>query len=154
GQEIANTRAYYRPFGGFADRSHPPDMNASGFRQFTAKELDGSGLYDFGARLYDAETGRFTQADDIQLDQRREVQHRYSYAFNQPLRNVDPSGHWPISTACCHLLDPGESSFKVMGPEDLEFNATVALQAIADSTLGVLQPHRRWPPYAGLPIDL
>lgn len=54
---------------------------------FTGKELDGdSGLYYFGARYYDYDTGRFTSTDPITDN------HAYVYTMNNPLRFVDPTG--------------------------------------------------------------
>ena len=66
GQEVAGTRAFYRPYGKFVDAGAAPQTDKSGNRQFASKELDATGLYDFAARLYDPDTGRFTQADEVQ----------------------------------------------------------------------------------------
>src|SRR5262249_3767677 len=63
-------------------------------RLFTSKERDASGLYDYDARLYDPETGRFTQADDVASD--GHSLNRFSYTLNNPLRLVDPSGHQTV----------------------------------------------------------
>ena len=52
--EVPSTRTFYRPFGEFANAK--PQTDKSGNRQFTSKELDASGLYDFDARLYDPAT--------------------------------------------------------------------------------------------------
>jgi RHS repeat-associated protein len=62
--------------------------------KFTGKELDDTGLYYYGARYYDPEIGRFTQADTMipyPLDS--QSFNRYSYCVNNPLKYVDPSGH-------------------------------------------------------------
>jgi len=55
------------------------------------------GLYFYGARWYDSSLGRFIQADTI-VPQPGNPQslNRYSYVLNNPLRYMDPSGHWPI----------------------------------------------------------
>ncbi|MEK6861148.1 MAG: RHS repeat-associated core domain-containing protein, partial [Nanoarchaeota archaeon] len=55
---------------------------------FTGKELDNSGLQYFGARYYNPEIGRFTQADTIL----NPVQGNYHYANNNPLKYVDRDG--------------------------------------------------------------
>jgi peptidoglycan-associated lipoprotein len=93
GTEITKTRTYYRPFGGFLDRTHPPQTSASGGRQFTSKELDATNLYDFGARLYDPMTGSFTQADDVPVGHDPLAQNRFAYAMGNPIKMIDPTGH-------------------------------------------------------------
>lgn len=62
--------------------------------KFTGKELDSTGLYYYGARYYDAETGRFITADPtVQHPYDPQDLNRYSYARSNPLRYTDPSGY-------------------------------------------------------------
>jgi filamentous hemagglutinin len=51
-------------------------------------------LYYYNARYYDPSLGRFIQADDRlpNLDNPQSY-NRYSYALNNPLKFIDPSGH-------------------------------------------------------------
>jgi len=58
--------------------------------------LEGTGLYVLGARVYDPETGRFLQPDPL-VPNPADPQsfNRYTYALNNPLRWIDPSGLWP-----------------------------------------------------------
>jgi RHS repeat-associated protein len=94
------TRAFYRPFGGFADRAQPPETDKSGNRQFASMELDATGLYDYDARLYDPYTGRFTSADEVTSASSVVASNRYSYALNNPLLFVDRTGHSAECSVC------------------------------------------------------
>jgi RHS repeat-associated protein len=64
---------------------------------------DGSGLelYDFNARTYDQQIGRFIQIDPMTDEQ--EGLSPYHFSYNNPVRFGDPDGKWP--DGCCSLSD-------------------------------------------------
>ena len=67
-------------------------------RGFTQHEmLDEVGLIHMNGRVYDPSLGRFLQADPfVQAPTETQNLNRYSYAVNNPLNAIDPSGfiHW------------------------------------------------------------
>jgi RHS repeat-associated protein len=64
-------------------------------KKFTGQRLDSTGLYYYNARYYDPGIGRFISADTI-VPNFADPQslNRYSYCRNNPLRYIDPTGHW------------------------------------------------------------
>jgi RHS repeat-associated protein len=81
----------YDPFGEIS--SDTGTFRAS--HLYTSQELDGeTGLYNYNARLYDPETGRFVSPDTIAPDPANpQGLNRYAYTLNNPLKYVDPTGH-------------------------------------------------------------
>ncbi|NLW48759.1 MAG: peptidoglycan DD-metalloendopeptidase family protein [Firmicutes bacterium] len=74
----------YTPFGG----KHSTEGMLAHAAKFTGKDLDEDiGLYYFNARWYDQEIGRFISEDPI-----KDGLNWYTYAVNNPLRYIDPSG--------------------------------------------------------------
>lgn len=64
-------------------------------RLFTGQRYDDTGLYYYGARYYDPEIGRFISPDTIVPDPMNpQTFNRYSYCLNNPLKYIDPSGHF------------------------------------------------------------
>jgi RHS repeat-associated protein len=56
---------------------------------------DETGLYYYGARYYDPQLGRFIQPDTtVQSAATPQTLNRYAYCGNNPLNNVDPTGHF------------------------------------------------------------
>jgi len=100
GSKVSDLR--YRAFGEtrFAWGTTPTDYRYTGQREESL-----SGLYDYGARWYDATAGRFTQADStIAMNANPQALDRYAYALNSPLKYTDPTGH----KACSDIDRNGE----------------------------------------------
>ena len=80
----------YYPWGGVRAGDIPTD------RRFTGQRWDATiGLYDYNARWYDQTLGRFIQPDTMVSEPGKpQALNRYSYVYNNPLRYIDPSGHF------------------------------------------------------------
>jgi RHS repeat-associated protein len=78
----------YKPFGedrNNAKQDFTPKLLFTG----KEKEQDGTGFYDYGARIYNPATGRWLSADTSTAD----GLNRYAYVRNNPLGHTDPTGH-------------------------------------------------------------
>jgi|GEM_PF-6752391 len=83
---------YYYPFGETRLDSKP---SGGMTHKYTGQELDyETGLYNYGARLYDPEIGRFISPDTIVPNYANpQSLNRYAYTLNNPVRFTDPTGH-------------------------------------------------------------
>ncbi len=85
---------YYYPYGG--TRLNQGSVNVK--HKYTGQEEDAeTGLYYYGARYYDPILGRFISADTIVPEPTNpQALNRYTYVLNNPLRYIDPTGHWGV----------------------------------------------------------
>jgi RHS repeat-associated protein len=92
GNKIAEMR--YTPWGEirYQGGTTPTDYHYTGQR-----EEAGIGLYYYNARWYDAQLGRFIQADrKIPFVFVPQAFDRYAYVLNNSIKSIDPSGNKPL----------------------------------------------------------
>lgn len=90
--EILETNNYY-PFG--LNHTGGNGINSSGFGswhsyKYNGKELQETGMYDYGARFYMSDLGRWGVIDPLAETSRRFTP--YNYALNNPVMFIDPDG--------------------------------------------------------------
>ncbi|MDR6528982.1 RHS repeat-associated protein [Chryseobacterium rhizosphaerae] len=87
--QVIEANNYY-PFGlkheGYSTLSGNPTYKY----KYNGKELQETGMYDYGARMYMPDLGRWGVVDPLAEKSRRWSP--YSYAFNNPIRFIDPDG--------------------------------------------------------------
>ena len=92
----------YTPYGGTV----LPAANIE--QRYNGELVDNSGLIYLGARLYDPVVGRFLAPDTILPDAlNTQAANRYAYAYNNPARFTDPSGHQAIGIGGSFQPGPG-----------------------------------------------
>ncbi|SFW21376.1 RHS repeat-associated core domain-containing protein [Sinomicrobium oceani] len=100
--EIVEENNYY-PFGlkhkGYNGQTSSLGNDIAQRWKFGGKELDeslGLGTYDFGARNYNPELGRWMNIDPLADDPEQVDKSPYAFSWNNPIRYVDPTGLKPL----------------------------------------------------------
>ncbi|MCU7613911.1 RHS repeat-associated core domain-containing protein [Chryseobacterium sp. GMJ5] len=91
--EVLEENNYY-PFGLKHQGYNELNGNSAYKYQYNGKELQETGMYDYGARFYMPDIGRWGVLDPLAEKMRRHSV--YNYAFNNPIRFIDPDGRDPI----------------------------------------------------------
>ncbi|MBU1585483.1 MAG: RHS repeat-associated core domain-containing protein, partial [Proteobacteria bacterium] len=85
----------YLPYG--LDRSANALLQTSAYKFTDQEQDDGTGLYNYDARLYDPVLGQFVMADSMIPDQfNPQSLNRFAYCLDNPVKYIDPSGHIKI----------------------------------------------------------
>ncbi len=94
---------------GISSKAAASSINKKGYNgnELQNKEFsDGSGLevYDFNARTYDQQIGRFIQIDPL-FEGGQESINPYHFSYNNPIRFSDPDGIFPIWPAIPFIVE-------------------------------------------------
>jgi RHS repeat-associated protein len=87
--EITDNNNYY-PFGMNHIGGMKSMLGAYQNYKYNGKELQETGIYDYGARFYMPDIRRWGVADPLAETSRRWS--TYAYAYNNPIRFIDPDG--------------------------------------------------------------
>jgi RHS repeat-associated protein len=134
--EIVDANDYY-PFGMNHLKSGNSFFGASSYKnyKYNGKELQETGMYDYGARFYMADIGRWGV-----IDPRSQYTHEaYSYVWNNPINFWDPTG--------MEGEDPDPK--KIYGPKGgklIEEVVVTASKPLQTNTAGLSFTHKAFAP--------
>ncbi|MDR2275819.1 MAG: DUF6443 domain-containing protein [Sphingobacterium sp.] len=104
--EVTDTNNYY-PFGlNHIGNSFLATLGSYNAYKYNGKEVQETGMYDYGARMYMPDLARWGVVDALAEQMRRYSP--YNYAFNNPVNYIDPDGNSPRSTYGEHSAFNGD----------------------------------------------
>ncbi|WET50905.1 DUF6443 domain-containing protein [Chryseobacterium indologenes] len=104
--EVTDTNNYY-PFGlNHIGNSFLSSLGSYNAYKYNGKEVQETGMYDYGARMYMPDLGRWGAVDAYAEAMRRHSP--YNYAFNNPVNFIDPDGNSPRDTYGEHSAFNGD----------------------------------------------
>lgn len=136
----------YSPFGAtLLDSNTTLDSH-----KYTGQELDNeTGLYNYNARLYDPDLGRFMSPDSIVPDPTNpQSLNRYAYVQNNPMNYTDPSGHFswsnPLGSVNDFMFDKASDMLSNPGKTMNDLNHAVKGIMTAEIVLGTAASGQWW----------
>ncbi|KFE98926.1 hypothetical protein IX39_16100 [Chryseobacterium formosense] len=108
GEIVANNNYY--PFGMLFDHNAQANSSNAYKYKYNGKELQETGFYDYGWRQYMPDIGRWLQMDPLAERDRRWSPYRYAY--DNPLRFIDPDGLWELEIKQREIMKKGQGTGK------------------------------------------
>jgi len=129
--EITDANDYY-PFGMNHLKTGNAYFGAGSYKnyKYNSKELQETGMYDYGAMMYMADIGRWGVIDPLAETSRKWSP--YTYAYNNPMRFVDPDGMQNEDITFGKSITP-ETQNKIVS--DLEKETGLSLSVGSDGKL-------------------
>ncbi|WP_157300322.1 DUF6443 domain-containing protein [Chitinophaga oryziterrae] len=141
---------HYYPFGlamaGISNHAlkglnYPENKKGYNGNELQSKEFgDGSGLelYDFNARTYDQQIGRFIQIDPLIESGNQEMLTPYQFSYNNPVRYNDPDGKCPLCVVI--VVEAVEIGLDLYTAYKIGKTAVATVSVVQESAINGFQP--------------
>jgi RHS repeat-associated protein len=122
----------YLPFGEARTDTTPPYITQTDFTYTGQRNLSGTGLMDYKARMYSPYLNQWTQPDTIVSNPYNpQAWNRYAYVLNNPIRYNDPTGY----VAQVGIIFEGDgplplAAYGVFVEENLSSSVLLAISAV------------------------